>query len=154
MIHTPRMVLVLALALGAAFGCGGKPPATTTTDTTPPPSGGRMAGPGTVVGDAALYATVKASTIALPAGPADMQCAGDQPTLGEQVAAWEQQLGGPIGARCDAKHCTIELSTAIDPSCDTNRDQDGCDGSSQVIEVDIDDAGEIVVASLMCMAAG
>lgn len=153
MSHTSRIVFALALVVGAATACGGKSAAPTADETTPP-AGGRMAAPGTVVGDAAIYGKLKESAIALPAGPKDMQCAGDQPTLGEQVMAWETQMGGPIGARCELKHCTIELSSQIDPSCDTNRDQDGCDGSSMTVEFDVDDAGEIVPASLMCMAAG
>ena len=140
--------LLLALALAAA-ACGGQ----SSSPTTPPP-GGRIAGPGTVVGDQAVYDALLASTIALPAGPADMQCAGDQATLGAQVAAWAKLLGGPIAARCEGTHCTVELASPIDPACDTNPDQDGCEGSAQVIEYDLDATGAIVVATLMCMAAG
>lgn len=144
-----RTVLVLVFAVAA---CGGKSKPVESTEA--PPSGGRMAAPGTVIGDAKLYETVKASTIALPAGQPDMLCEGDQTTLGAQVAAWEKTMGGAINASCEGKHCTVRLNSQIDPSCDTNPDQEGCEGSAQVIEFDLDDAGAIDVATLMCMAAG
>ena len=143
-----RKLLVLAFVLAA---CGGKPSAT--PDTTPPGGGGRIAGPGQVVGDAALYAKVKASTLPLPAGTDAMRCEGEA-TLGAQIAAWEKSMAGPINARCEGQHCTIEIASPIDPSCDSNPDQDGCEGSAMIIEFDTDASGEIVVDTLMCMGAG
>jgi hypothetical protein len=140
----------LALALAA---CHGKTAAPTTPENTEPTgdttSGGRVAGNGTVVGDASLYAKLQASSIKLPAG----DCSGEAATLGAQVDAWQHEMGGPIAASCDGAHCHVELDTPPDESCDTDT-EDGCDGSAYVIEFELDAAGAIVADSLTCTAAG
>lgn len=146
-----RTVLALAFVAGLA-ACKDKPAATTPEP--PAGGGGRVAGPGQVVGDAALYDKLKASTIALPAGKDEMPCQGSEATLGAQVAAWAKEMAGPIAARCDGSHCIVELATPIDPSCDSNPDQEGCEGSAYVLEFDLDGSGAIDVATLTCMAAG
>lgn len=146
-----RTLFALAFVAGLA-ACSKDKPATTPEP--PAGGGGRIAGPGQVVGDAALYDKLKTSTIALPAGQAEMPCEGSEATLGAQVAAWEKEMAGPIAASCDGSHCRVEIATPIDPSCDTNPDQDGCDGSAYVLEFDLDGAGAIDAATLTCMAAG
>lgn len=146
-----RTVLAASLALALA-ACGGKAAPTTPTNTGG--DGGRVAAPGTVLGDPAVYAKAKASTIALPAGyDQTMLCEGAA-TLGELMTRWEADLGGAINASCDGRKCRVDVASKPDPACDTATDVEGCDGAAMMLEFEVDDAGAIVPASLMCMGAG
>ncbi len=145
-------VLAASLALALA-ACGGKSAPTTPTNTGGD-DGGRIAAPGTVLGDPAVFAKAKASTIALPAGyDQTMLCEGAA-TLGELMTAWEADLGGAINASCDGAKCRVDVASKPDPACDAATDIEGCDGSAMMLEFEVDDAGAIVPTSLMCMAAG
>jgi hypothetical protein len=143
---------VLSLVLVVA-ACGGNKSSTTPEMTDPGAGGGgRMAAPGTVLGDPAVYAKATSSTIALPAGyEQSMLCSGAA-TLGEQVQAWAKEMGGPISATCDGNKCRVELATPLNPSCDTSSEE--CEGAAYLIEFELGDDGEIVSKSLMCMSAG
>lgn len=148
-----RTLIVSSLAAALA-ACGGKSAPTTPTNTGGGGDGGRVAAPGTVLGDPAVYAKAKASTIALPAGyDASMQCEG-APTLGELITQWETSLGGSISASCEGTKCRVDVASKPDPSCDPAQDEEGCDGSAWMLEFAVDDAGAIVPTSLMCMSAG
>jgi len=145
-------ILAVVVALAA---CGGKSkPATTTTEPVPTePGNGRMAAPGTVLGDTAVWEHLKASSLSLPLGHDGMECAGDAANLGVLVGDWATQMGGVINASCESAHCTVIITSKVDPSCDTNRDE-GCDASSMTIQYDLDDAGAIESSTVMCMGAG
>ena len=146
-----RTCLAASFALALA-ACGGK--ATPTTPANTGGEGGRVAAPGTVLGDPAVYAKAKASTIALPAGyDQTMLCEGAA-TLGELMTKWEADLGGAINASCDGAKCRVDVASKPDPACDTATDVEGCDGSAMMLEFEVDDAGAIVPTSLMCMGAG
>ena len=146
-----RTCLAASLAIALA-ACGGKAAPTTPTNTGG--DGGRVAAPGTVLGDPAVYAKAKASTIALPAGyDQTMLCEGAT-TLGELMTKWEADLGGAINASCDGAKCRVDVASKPDPACDTATDVEGCDGSAMMLEFEVDDAGAIVPTSLMCMGAG
>jgi|JI10StandDraft_1071094.scaffolds.fasta_scaffold00717_15 hypothetical protein len=146
-----RTCLAASFALALA-ACGGKAAPTTPTNTGG--AGGRVAAPGTVLGDPAVYAKAKASTIALPAGyDQTMLCEGAA-TLGELMTKWEADLGGAINASCDGAKCRVDVASKPDPACDTATDVEGCDGSAMMLEFEVDDAGAIVPTSLMCMGAG
>ncbi len=146
-----RTCLAASLAIALA-ACGGKAAPTTPTNTGG--DGGRVAAPGTVLGDPAVYAKAKASTIALPAGyDQTMLCEGAA-TLGELMTKWEADLGGAINASCDGAKCRVDVASKPDPACDTATDVEGCDGSAMMLEFEVDDAGAIVPTSLMCMGAG
>lgn len=146
-----RTCLAASLAIALA-ACGGKAAPTTPTNTGG--DGGRVAAPGTVLGDPAVYAKAKASTIALPAGyDQTMLCEGAA-TLGELMTQWEADLGGAINASCDGAKCRVDVASKPDPACDTATDVEGCDGSAMMLEFEVDDAGAIVPTSLMCMGAG
>lgn len=147
MLRTLALVSFLALA-----ACGGKSQPAAPADPGPA-GGGRMAAPGTVVGDPAIYQLVLDSTIALPIGDQAL-CGGEEATLGAQAKAWAAAMGGSISASCEGNHCTVFFNSTIDPSCDTDPEQDGCDGSNYSIEFDRGADGGIVAESLQCMAAG
>jgi len=151
-----RFVLsVLSLAVCAA--CGGKaaPP------TTPGDTGGGA--PGAPTHDT-LLPMLKASTIALPAGGPDMACDSGEPTLGALITSYEKMFAGDVGlagasSSCEPKdggawHCRTELLSKPQPDCDAEAEMEGCDGTAFQVEYDLDAAGAIVPASLMCMTAG
>lgn len=153
-----RHLLLASLLLAAA--CGDKSSSSTlpaddrVSDMPGPDTPGRMAAPGTILGDPAVYDLLTSSTLPLPAGGKDLPCNGDEPTLGAQVKAWQTQMGGTIAANCDGTRCTVTLASTLDPSCDTNAEQDGCDGSSYTIEFDRAADGSIEADTLKCVAAG